>query len=120
MRDHFLVMHDRSRNKLREKHDEQAEFEQVVFLGFSSIGIDQIANLLKRKERNSYGENDMSKAEVCAENGVHIFNQEVRIFEVCQHRELNRDAAGKQIWILFSDTKVLCKLQAKYVVDQNE
>src|SRR3546814_15640959 len=78
---------------------EEAIFEKAVRLDVPAPGIDQIGDFLKREEGNRERQDDMLQREIRFKNGVRRPDQEVRILEETESREIDRSeerSVGKE------------------------
>jgi hypothetical protein len=80
----------------REEHHEEAVFEEVVLLDLAAAGIDQIGDLLKGKEGDPERQQDVLQDEIGLEQLVGRLDEEIGVFEIAEHREIDDDAEGQQ------------------------
>src|SRR5439155_8190601 len=92
----LAVMGDRAGQQLREEHHEEAVFEQIVLLDLAAAGVDQIGDLLKREERDPERQQDVLQDKIGLEQRVGGFDEEVGVFEIAEHRQIDDDTEGQQ------------------------
>ena len=73
---------------MREVGDEQYVMNEPVFLGQAAVGVDEESYLRKREEGDSERQNDVQQAYLPSEGGVRRADEEVRVFVVCEEREI--------------------------------
>lgn len=81
----------RAGHKLGEKSDEAGVFKQGAGLHLAVKGVDDERYLLKGKEADAEGEQDMAQRPVGMEEAVYGAYEEVVIFEIEEHAEVERD-----------------------------
>src|SRR5437868_9021225 len=89
-------MGDRPGQELREEHHEKAVFEQIVLLDLAAAGIDQIGDLLKCEERDPERQQDVLQHKIGLKQRVGGLDEEIGVFEIAEHREIDDDAEGQQ------------------------
>src|SRR6202011_4069368 len=96
LRKDLAVVGDRPGQQLREKHHEEAIFEEVVLGDLAAGGIDEIGNLLKGEERNAERQQNVLQHKIGLQRGVGGVDQEIGVFEIAEHKHVDHDPEGQQ------------------------
>jgi len=87
--DDFAVQHDRTGDELGEERDKQRVIQNVIARHGAPIAVDDIGKLLEGEERNAQRERDAVERQVQTEGMVHVIKEEIVIFEIEQHAEID-------------------------------
>ena len=87
--DDFAVQHDRTGDELGEERDKQRVIQNVIARHGAPIAVDDIGKLLKGEERDAQRECDAVERQVQTEGMVHVIKEEIVIFEIEQHAEVD-------------------------------
>ena len=79
-----------------EKRDEKYIVQKTVRFHLTPVGIDEICDLLKRKEGDGKREDDMGMLQMKSENRVEVFDEKIVIFEVSEQAQVEKDADNQQ------------------------
>ena len=91
----IVIFDNRSRNQRREQSDIQPQLQQIALRAyFAAINVNNIRHRLKRIKRNADGQNDFQQVKVRSERFVDVFDNEIRILEVKQKRQIQYQRYG--------------------------
>ncbi|MFA6920426.1 MAG: hypothetical protein WC216_01150 [Gallionella sp.] len=65
--------------------------DEVVFLHFSLIGIDQESDLGEGEEGNAQRQDDFSKCPLCSSQRIDAARKEIGVFVIAQQCQIGRD-----------------------------
>ena len=88
LRHDFAVQHDRPRDELGEERDEERIIQNVVARNGALVAVDDVGKLLKGEKRNAQRQRQMVERQMQAERAVQVFKEEIVVFEVKQHTEV--------------------------------
>ena len=84
------MVHDRPRDQLREKHHKNRKMQWIAVGNQPSVAIHQIGYLLKDKEGNPKGKNDVQQGVVRPEQSIHAGNEEIGVLEIPERGQIDR------------------------------
>jgi hypothetical protein len=94
LRDHLLVVQDRTRDQVRKVRHEQRIMRQCIARDIAAIGIDQEGDLRERIEgdtdRQENGDGDAG-----GEDGIQVYSNEACIFEDAEQDEIAGDTESQ-------------------------
>ena len=96
LRHHLGMVHDRSGDQLRKKENEQREIGQPARSGMMCVNVGEIGDLLKGEERYSKRQDDVQKRQLGARDIVQSVDEEIRVFEIDEQREIAADAGDEK------------------------
>ena len=79
--------HDRPGDQLRKERDEGEELQQPIHMPVAPPQVEQVADLLKGKERDAQRQNDAQRR-----RGHELRQNEIRVFAHAQHTKVHRHA----------------------------
>ena len=88
LRHDFAVQHDRPRDELGEERDEERVIQNVVARHGALVAVDDVRKLLEGEKRNAQRQRQMVERQMQAERAVQVFKEEIVVFEVKQHTEV--------------------------------
>src|SRR5262245_20873868 len=96
LREHLLMMHDRTSQKVRKEGDEETVIDEIVVFHFSSVSIDQVGDFHKGEERYAKRQVDWTKVEVRADEVIQVSGEEVCILEVSQPQKIGCETGDQK------------------------
>lgn len=81
-------MHNRAGDQLREKSDEQAIVQEIVFSRFTTVCIDEVRYLLECEKRDSQGQDNRFQVKTRTRQRIDVIDKEIRVFEITQQAEI--------------------------------
>src|SRR6516165_2490369 len=91
LRDHLGVMHERTRNQMREEAHEQGVTDDVALDFRTAHYVHQIRDLLEREERNSERQHNIGECQRYSAHRADGTENESGIFEIAEHHEIKRN-----------------------------
>ena len=88
LRHDFAVQHDRPRDELGEERDEERVIQNVVARHGALVAVDDVRKLLEGEKRNAQRQRQMVERQMQAERAVQVFKEEIVVFEIKQHAEV--------------------------------
>ena len=92
LRDHLGVMHQRAGDQMREEGHEQRVADDVALDLGAAHHVDQIGDLLEGEEGDAERQHDVDERQRRAGQRSQAVEDEIGVFEIAQHREIERDA----------------------------
>ncbi|MEW8498422.1 MAG: hypothetical protein AB2699_07920, partial [Candidatus Thiodiazotropha taylori] len=71
-------------DQLREKSHEQTVFQEIVFVGLFSVGVNQIGDLLKGEKRDRQRQDNSFYIELSASDDIDLVDKKVCVFEIAE------------------------------------
>ena len=90
LRHDFAVQHDRPGDQLGEEGDEQRIIQNIVARNGALVAVDDVGKLLEGKKRNAQRQRQTVERQMQAERAVQVFKEEIVVFEVKQHAEVQK------------------------------
>ena len=85
------MIHDRTRYELRKKGDKQRVLGQRTVRHLPPVSVHDKGNLLEGKKTDSQRKENTPQSKTGSEHAVHGIEKEVKIFEVEQHAQIQRN-----------------------------
>ena len=90
------MQHDRPGDQLGEEGDEQRIIQNIVARNGALVAVDDVGKLLEGKKRNAQRQRQMVERQMQAERAVQVFKEEIVVFEVKQHAEVQKKSQQHQ------------------------
>ena len=82
------MIHNRSRNQLREKGDKQRIIQKTALPDFPPVSVHKKTNLLEGKKTDSQRKQDSLQQKRSTKYDIYIFNKKVKILEIKKNSQI--------------------------------
>ena len=90
-----MVMQDGTCYQMRKEGDKQCVIQEIIFLGFAAIAVDEIGDLRECKETDAQRQQNVGQGKANIESGIDIVCQKVGVLEISKQTKVCSNSASQ-------------------------